>query len=272
MSENEAICHIAGRKYTMFLVFRKIIKIVLCILILLLTFWAGDFRGWTRRGLLTEVDGVYVYDTQQKLENYYEMFEKQFCLEAGLPPASPKVREFIDKVRELGRPLVAVGPFRIFVDNEGDKFSVREIQHDQVLSFPLVELECREQSKYMEFTSSYETGLRLPRFRATFIYSEDGSYRKGCFAVQGKDVMFERFYVDTKGIGVFDKMRVFENSMQTTYHLNGLSWEKVDEQQYPEALKTREDDILKHTQLFRDGNQFDRNPSNDDHEVYVESK
>jgi len=166
-------------------------------------------------------------------EDIYTMLEREFSEKTGLPLESPEVEEYMAEVRTLmemiGQPLVAVGPFVVFVNHEGDKFSVHEMQsvkQEKGLLLPLVELKGSEASKSLHFTSSAEKGGRIPRFFAQLVYSEDGIYEKSNFSVH-KDGTFERIYYDDQGIGVFNRMVVFENGMMNTYSLNELSWEKT---------------------------------------------
>ena len=231
--ETESIRPVAKRESQWHLICRKIIKIALCLFILFITFYLGDFSGWTRCRLLTERSGVYVYDTQQKLEDYYKMVEREFIDYTGVGPGGYTEKKALDLLLSE-RPLVTVGPFAIFVDN-GGKLSVREIQslkQERGLLLPLVELKNDGQSKCLRLFSSSEKDRKVPRFSASLYYSEGGMYERSWFAVHREDGTFERVYIDTKGIGVFDIMCVFENGMQTTYHLNGLSWEKVEEGGY----------------------------------------
>jgi hypothetical protein len=189
---------------------------------------------------------AYAYDTEQKVEDFYKMFEIQFSEKTGLPPESPEVKEYMAMVRrEQGRPLVAVGQFAVFVDNDGGKFSVREIQsvkQEANLLLPLVELKFSEQSKRLCFFSSVEKCGRLPRFRTQLTYSADGIYEKGIFSVYKEDGTFERNYCDTQGIGVFNTKCVSENGALNIYHLNDLTWEKADIE-IPQDLHDRLDRV-----------------------------
>jgi hypothetical protein len=220
---------------------------------------------------------AYAYDTEQKVEDFYKMFEIQFSEKTGLPPESPEVKEYMAMVRrEQGRPLDAVGPFAFFVDNDGGKFSVREIQsvkQEANLLLPLVELEISEQSKRLRLYSSQEKGFGLPRFSAQFTYSEDGIYERGHFAVHRKDGALERMYFDSKGSGAFDVMNVFEHEagVRFIYSLNDLTWELVGKQWYSEKEKIRVDDLLKdYRRVFGGSEQVDHNTSNDNQDVDVE--
>ena len=104
-----------------------------------------------------------------------------------------------------------------------------QLQTNSIL--PLVELESREQSKILSFFSTVEKDWRLPRFASELIYSEDGIYKRGYFAVHGGDGgTAERVYFDSQGTGIFDIMDVYENGIRSRYHLNGLTWKQVDEQ------------------------------------------
>ena len=175
---------------------------------------------------------AYVYDTEQKVEDFYKTFETQFSEENGLPLESPEVKEYVATAREqFGRPLVAAGPFAIFAKDDGRKFSVHEIQsvkQEKGLLFPLIELETGEQSKRLHLHSSQEKGYQLPRFHAKFDYSEDGTYEKSNICLHEEFGKLVRFYYDTQGAGAFDRMVILENGTLTYYRLNGLSWEKSD--------------------------------------------
>ena len=196
---------------------------------------------------------VFVYDTDKKIEDLFMTFERTFSEKMGLPPESPEVKEYMDQMRAYGRPLVAVGPFIIFIDNDGVLFSVHEIQlfeQEQELSMlPLVQLTFSEQSKRLDFASSVEKGSRLPRFFASFTYSKDGIYERGTSSIF-KDDFPARMYIDSQGTGFFCTMVTIENDAFNTYHLNNLTWELVSEEQYPEWLKNFIEGPLNYTLSF----------------------
>jgi len=175
---------------------------------------------------------VFAYDAGQKLDNYYEMEERAYFDRTGMSPESPEAREWIAMLRKNERPLVEVGPFVVvFVDDDiGKRFSVRGAH----LHTPLVELGVFEQSKHLHLLSSLEKNWKVPRFRANLHYLEDGTYEMGSFSILSEDGTLARRYFDLQGIGVFDIMHVFENGIRHTYHLNGLTWERVDDE--PESL------------------------------------
>jgi hypothetical protein len=204
--------------------FRKVIKILLCTLVLLFVFCLGSFQGWQMRERLLQKSGVYVYDTKRKLDNYYQMMTGAILNQTGLPPESSEVKETIADVKRK-RPIVVVGPFAIYIDNDSGEFSV----HEEPLPVSLLELKTHEQSKLLEFHSSVEKGWTSTRFSARLFYSEDGVYERGSFAVFRKDVEIERVYFDDEGVGVFNRMKVAENGIMNTYRLNGFFWERVDE-------------------------------------------
>ena len=243
-------------EYTTTMILCKIIKIALGLLVLLLTFWAGDFRGWERREALIQRCGVYVYGTQQEIENYYTMRERDFFNKTGFFPESCEAREMIASIRSE-RPLVVVGPFAVFVDNNGGKFSVRERQS----IMPLVELEIHEQSKRLFLVSSIEKGCIVPRFTASLNYTEDGIYEKSGFSVHRENGTLERIYIDTKGIGIFDIMRVYENGVQFIYRLNDLTWEKIAEEPYSSTLINVENMLSPYNELLKN------NDSNENEEL-----
>ena len=200
---------------------------------------------------------AYVYDTEQKVEDFYTtIFERPFSEKTGLPPESPEVKEYMTAVREgFGRPLVAVEAFAIFVNPDGDKFSVHDnLLKENALLLPLVELKVSEQSKRLRLFSSQEKGVTLPRFNAQFTYSKDGIYERGHFAVCREDGAPERMYFDSKGIGIFDVMIVFEHEhgVRFTYSLNNLTWELVDEQWYSEEEKNRVDGLLEDYKILKE--------------------
>jgi hypothetical protein len=56
--------------------FRKIIIIVLCTFFLLFAYCLGCLHGVQRREELTQRAGVYVYDTQQKLDAHFKMMKQ----------------------------------------------------------------------------------------------------------------------------------------------------------------------------------------------------
>ena len=264
--EEEAVRLVAEREN---IIARRASKIALKIFVFLFVFGLGFILSmllYTDRQMDDFHLFVYAFDTKQKLADHYKMFERQFFDKTGLPPESPEAREWMALVKELGRPLVEVGSLAVFVNDNG-AFSVREIQSVKQESgwlLPLIELENHEQSKYLRLYSSQEKGCGMPRFHASLAYSEDGIYEKGSFSVHKEDGRLARIYVDTKGTGVFDEMHVHENNVRFIYRLNDLTWGLVDEQPYPEALKTLEDGLLNMHRVFS-GNtkQIDTNESLD---------
>ena len=158
---------------------------------------------------------MYLHDTEQTIEDFYKMTEV----------VSPECSEAGDMIALMGRdrPLVTVGPFTIFVNNDTGVFSV----HDAQTLMYLVRLKSNEQSKYLRLASLLEKGWRVPRFSASLIYSEDGVYKEGIFSVVREDETHDRLYFDSKGSGVFDIMHVYENGVPVKYHLNNLTWERA---------------------------------------------
>jgi hypothetical protein len=208
------------REFTITMKFRKI---ALKTFVLLFVFFLGFILS--ELSYRDRLDGIhfYVFDTEQALEHFYREWERDFFDRTGVSPESLEARERIARVRSE-RPLVEVGPFVVFVNNDNGEFSVREIQPSML---PLLELKSHEQSKRLTFISSLEKGWKLPRFYAQLFYSEDGIYERGFFGVIREDATRERVYLDTKGTGVFDIKYVFENGVRHQYRLNGLTWERV---------------------------------------------
>lgn len=257
--EEKVVRPVDEREYTMSGRLQKFaLKTIVFLLLLSLGFILSELRfiGQAAQTVQTnQMDNshqfAYVYDTEQKISDFYKVFESDFSEETGLPTESPEVQNFMTKVRDrLGRPLAAVGPFAVFVDDDGE-FSVHEVQslkQEKGLLMPLVELKTSEQSKRLRFYSSQEKGIKLPRFNAQFIYSGDGTYEKGRYAVhREEDGALQRMYLDRQGIGVFDEMIIFEHEhgVRFIYSLNNLTWELVDTQRYSEEEKFRVDGLLK---------------------------
>ncbi|MCL2006067.1 MAG: hypothetical protein FWG73_07865 [Planctomycetaceae bacterium] len=187
----------------------KIRKIILKTLVLLLVFCLGYvlcvIEGMYHRDRMMDGIHFYAFDTKYRIERF------QKGIEAG--------------GRADVRPLVEVGPFFVFLLDDGERswFSVNEISSHA----PLVFLENQQQSKLLTFISSVENNMEMPRFIFDLRYSEDGIYERGRISVYGEDQKFERTYVDSEGTGIFDVMIVYENDVTNTYRLNGLVWEKV---------------------------------------------
>ena len=223
--EAKVVCSVTERKYTIGMILRRIIKVVMCAIILLLTFWIGDFRGWERREALIQRNGVYVYDTQRKLDTHYQNQEKAF-LDTGLP--SELTRDAIDSMRSM-RPLVVAGPVVVFLDDHSGSYEVYKGNIDQ----PIATYDKTHEKHDRQYLyCKVEKGWEISRFTCGFTYSKDGIYENGLIAISGKDGLPVRIYRDTMGHGVFDEMRIYENDIEGLYHLNGLTWEKVDEQPF----------------------------------------
>ena len=247
----------------------RFLKNILCILALPFAFFLGFYQGLRWHEGLTHRAGVYVYDTQQKLDAYYKMMEQTALDGLGLfsesPIEDPRVKEIFATLREE-RPLAVIGPLAVFLNNESGEYSVRE----KPLYSPLVTIRHHKQSKRLQFNSSIEQGWAVPQFGWFTSYSEDGVYERGIFFVHKKNGMPTRTYFDEQGTGIFDVMQVYEDGVQTTYCLTDFSWEQVDEQPYTEYLKKFEKGLLENALLFRSGNQAERGTSNKNYDVNVE--
>jgi len=215
-------------------------KTLFCTFILLFVFYLGfGLGGLKRRETDWPQDLVYVYDSEKKVADYY-MEMKKVILGVGLPKESPEIKEAIEKVKRM-RPLVAAGPIVVFFDNNTGEYLVCEKHWNN----PLVEwVKSRKPFERLYVHSRIEKDWRWPQFECAFAYSIDGIYEKCAFFVFGKDGKPLRAYSDTKGVGIFDKMDVFENGVQKTYHLVNLSWEKVNEKSYEPSQEKYENLLL----------------------------
>ena len=172
----------------------------------------------------------YVYDMEYKIENFHKRGMEKASTSTGVSPESSAAKELIAGGRTNIRPLVEVGPFFVSLLDDGDSswFSVHKISS----MVPLVLLENPQQSKRLNLYSSVEKSMELPRFMFSFHYSEDDIYERGSISVYeevGEDRKHVRTYFDSKGTGVFDIMRVYENGIENTYRLNGFVWTKDDD-------------------------------------------
>jgi len=244
--EEKAVQPVAEREFTIAGKSCKIsMKIVICPLILCLSFSVGFILSelsYMTRHQINDVhlnrttcrtinkfhQHVYVFDTEQKLEDYYKTMESVF------PPGFPRTSDMMALVGR-DQPLVAAGPFVIFVNDESGEFSVRDSQSlMQIVVWKNLGWTRGEQSKHLILSSSIEKGWIMPRFSTGLRYSEDGVYEGGWFAFDRENGLPDRTYYDSKGSGVIDKMSVYEYDvgmpdkfvMPTTYRLNGLTWER----------------------------------------------
>jgi len=208
--------------------FHKIIKIALCIFVLLLVFCLGSLHGWVSREILTQKSGIYVYDMERKLDAFSKKIEKSF---ENLPPDEKGYA--IDLYSRRLRPLVHTGRIALFIDTINGDYLVSEVREGRfdlgllAISF-LDPQESRTRSR-LTFSSKIEEGWGVARFGSVLYYSEDNVYEKGSFSIHAKDGNSARTYLDTKGTGIFDEMRVQRNGIESLYRLDGLSWEKVAE-------------------------------------------
>ena len=209
--------------------FRQIIKIILCILGMLLAYRLGCLHGVQWRDELTQRTGVYVYDTQQKLDAYYKNVEKAI-LDSGLP--GELTSDAIDRRRRM-RPLVVAGPIVVFFDDNDGSYEVCEEDFHKPFVFYN---RSNERFDLLHLTTKVENDWKLSRFSSVLSYSKNGIYEGGAFSIRREDGHLVRTYLDTKGIGAFDEMLVYENEITNRYRLNGLSWEKVDERDHHPAL------------------------------------
>ena len=169
----------------------------------------------------------FVYDTEQKVDGYWEWREKEHFDRTGDSPESPERKMYMAKARKEWRPLVEVGAFFIFLCEEGARrwFTVLE-RSTHVL---IVQLASDEQSKELRLYSSLEKDWNVPRFVSQFRYSEDGVYEYGGISVFRRDGTRKSDYIDTRGIGVLDAMYAHKEGKNILYYLNGLTWERDDE-------------------------------------------
>jgi len=256
--EDEAVRLITKREYTIAVKLRKIVSIVLCCLALLFAYWLGGLRSIQRHdeirlqtkqigaGTIVEIEPsnpstgekllgdelpdesfaqrcrIYLYDTDQKVKDLFKRMVRVYYETEGILPTREWIAEMTSE-----RPILTVGPFVVVLE-VNDNWSVRELSYAQAL----VSLGYYEQSKRLKLFSLPEKGWKSQRFGVDIFYSDDGIYECGYFAVFNEDRIRVRTYFDDEGIGVFNRMEVLENGIYNTYHLNGCSWEKVDENQY----------------------------------------
>ena len=218
------------REFTITVKLPKIsLKIFICLLILCLGFALGfvlSELSYTARH--QQIDGqiddfrqhVYLFDTEQKIADHYKAMETRH---------SPECHFARQEMAQTGRdrPLVTVGPFTIFVNNDTSEVSVHESQSPMYL----VRLRRTGQLKFLSLNGLLEKdqkGQSFPRFGAVITYSDDGVYKKGGVSLRDDNEKLTSFD-DSKGIGVFDKMEVWENGEKSTYSLNGFTWEQEGE-------------------------------------------
>ena len=221
------------------------LKVFVVLLVFCLGFILGGLRGTAYRQQTDEqIDNrlddfnqlVYLYDTKQKLENYYETMERVRSEEFGYPPGSHGAKMLSDLLR-VERPLVEVGHFTVFFENyfenDNPKFSVRDTQSRK----DIVTLRGGNmQPKVLTFSSIIAEDRTW--VETILHYSQDGFYERCFFTFHGKERWGGRRYLDTKGSGVFDEMSFSEDTAPFSencglvkYHLDGLTWvrEEVSE-------------------------------------------
>ena len=182
---------------------------------------------------------VYLYDTKQKLEDYYKTMKEVFGSE------SIKARSLMNS-RTYERPLVKIGPIVVCASTNTNGLYVRATSNRSVLmSLESSTLEGGEPSNKLLVLSSFpEKDLGVPRLNAYFSYSADDIYLGGNFGVYSEGG--ENYsYFDFDGSGRFDIMQKidYENGVLLTYRLNGLTWEPLDKvpselQPYPRGPGT----------------------------------
>jgi len=214
------------------------LKIPFCLFIFFLGFILSELSYSVRHqnidDQIDQIDDfhqyVYLYDTKEKLEDYYKKIASTRLDEAGLHPESPEAKQMLKFLR-YERPLVRVGPFVVFANNDNNKFSVREQSSPMVL----LSLESREQAKSLFLASLAEKDLRYPRFTALVTYSVEGVYEGSSFSIHREKVERRRSYHDLNGSGVFDRMNILNNEGSFRYRLNDFTWELVDQTLRPEG-------------------------------------
>jgi len=199
---------------------RKIALIVLAFLaIFCMGFILSDLSYTARYQQTDEQIGdfhqhVYLFDTEQKIADHYK------TMETKQRPEYSFARQAMAR-RGRDQPLVTAGPFTIFVNNDTGEFSVHESQSPM----DIVKMAIIGQTKFLRLNGLLEEGRSFPRFGAVLSYSVDSVYKRGSVSLSD-DNRTLRTFVDSKGIGAFDTMEIWENNVKTDYRLNGLTWER----------------------------------------------
>ena len=206
---------------------RKTILCILCLFIFLCGIGIGTLleHPATRAQRLFVKNSIYIYDTQEKIDQWFRSVEKNF----DDPSLSWSQKEYEDELKKFKKniPVAVVGKIGIFHNNDtGEYHLVEHGFHKPIARLGIFHngLEFRQvDSKVLENSI-------VPHATISFGYDKDGSYTRGTYIVQNKDTTIDRIYVDSKGTGQFDQMVVVENGKPVKYEMVGMTWTKKDKE------------------------------------------
>ncbi|MDR2439145.1 MAG: hypothetical protein LBE12_07240 [Planctomycetaceae bacterium] len=209
------------------------LKLIFYIVFLIIVFYLGYGLGTLKS---TKTKDVFVYDSPTKIRDFFVQLEKILIQDTGLTSDDPTIKRIIDDVKNTP-PLAIVGPLIVFFNKTNGDYSVCE--RDRLK--PIIEWSTESgKEKRMKFDYNGEKNLTVSRVAYLSYYSNEGTLERIKYFVCNKEGKFIRSYIDTDGDGLFDRMDIFDERIQTIYAMKGLSYEKVAELPFSDALKDHE--------------------------------
>ena len=172
-------------------------------------------------------NNIYLYDSQEKLDQWFRDFEKDFVDSAiDMNLSKEKQNELLEKFRK-DIPIAVVGKIGIFHNKNTGGYQLVECGPHN----PIAELGVfPEGREFRQFSGRVLEGAIMPHAVVYFTYGKDEPFVKSTYMVGNKDGSINRIYVDADGTGQFDIMIVNEDGNPVRYKMEGMTWVKSDKE------------------------------------------
>ena len=200
---------------------------ILCLIMLLCGIGIGSF--WEYSSTLQQrrfiENNIYVYDSQEKIDKWFQHFENDMKIVAADMNLSKEEYEELFVKFKTSIPIAAVGKIGIFYNRVTDEYQL--VEHG--LHKPIAALGVYlPGQKFRQFDGAVLEGSFLPHATIHFLYNEDGSLMRGSYMTQNQNGHINRIYYDTDGTGQFDQMVINEDGKPQKYKMVEMTWTKTN--------------------------------------------
>ena len=206
---------------------KKTILCSLCLSIFLFGIGVGVFfESLSTRAQRQFIENnIYLYDTQEKIDQWFQKVKKSLIDLEVSPNFSDEEQTRLFEDLKKFVPIAMVGKIGIFYNRDADGYLLCEGGiHKPIAEFAVTAK--NDAQEYRRLDSRVLEGSIIPHATIYFIYDNEGSYVKGGFFVNNRDSTLNRIYVDTNGDGLFDTMYVNDNGNRVIYEMEGMTWTK----------------------------------------------
>ena len=209
---------------------KKIILCILCLFMFLCGIGIGAFleHPSTRAQRLFVENNIYLYDTQEKIDQWFRDFEGNFVdASIDMNLSKEEQKELLEKFKN-DIPIAIVGKIVILHNNGTGGYQLFE----NGCGNPIAELGVYRPGREFRRVDSRVLGdTMMPHAIIFFNYDEEGAYVRGSYMVMNKDSTINRIYIDSDGTGQFDQMIVSDdNDAPIRYRMKGMTWTKEDKE------------------------------------------